>query len=178
MLLSEAIPLTSQAVLAATTVPPKAARKPKAMTKFGDRRVDPYFWLRDKASPEVIDYLHAENRYTEGVMKPLASFRDSLYKEILARVKETDESVPYRHHGYWYYQREVEGLQYPIYCRRKGTMEAETQAAVENRLRQQQLNRRSVIALGRLFLRASPTTSLLRTGRAMERRRARSPTRC
>ncbi len=124
MLPPAAIPLTSQAVLAATLAPPKARRKPKTMTKFGDRRVDPYAWLRDKASPAVIDYLRAENRYTEGVMKPLASFRDSLYKEILARVRETDQSVPYRHHGYWYYQREVEGLQYPIYCRRKGTMEA------------------------------------------------------
>src|SRR5258708_16927981 len=124
MLLPESLPLTSQAVLAATPAPPRAARRPKVLTKFGDRRVDPYAWLRDKASPEVIDYLHAENRYAEGVMKPLASFRDSLYDEMLARVKETDESVPYRHHGYWYYQREVEGLQYPIFCRRKGTMES------------------------------------------------------
>jgi oligopeptidase B len=57
-------------------------------------------------------------------MKPLEGFRDKLYKEVLARIKETDESVPYRKRGYWYYQREVEGLQYPIYCRRKGTMEA------------------------------------------------------
>ena len=57
-------------------------------------------------------------------MKPLEGFRDKLYKEMLARIKETDESVPYRRHGYWYYQREVEGKQYPIYCRRKGTMEA------------------------------------------------------
>jgi oligopeptidase B len=124
MLLPESLPLTSRAVLAATPAPPKAARRPKVMTKFGDRRVDPYAWLRDKASPEVIDYLHAENRYAEGVMQPLAGFRGSLYEEMLARVKETDESVPYRHHGYWYYQREVEGLQYPIYCRRKGTMDA------------------------------------------------------
>ncbi len=104
--------------------PPVAARKPKAMTRFGDRRVDPYFWLRDKSDPAVVEYLNAENRYTEAVMKPLAGFRDTLYKEILGRIKETDESVPYRRHGYWYYQREVEGLQYPIYCRRKGDMHA------------------------------------------------------
>src|SRR5260221_7242526 len=104
--------------------PPVAARKPKAMTRFGDRRVDPYFWLRDKSDPAVVEYLNAENRYTEAVMKPLAGFRDTLYKEILGRIKETDESVPYRRHGYWYYVREVEGQQYPIYCRRKGTMEA------------------------------------------------------
>ena len=104
--------------------PPVAPRKPKAMTKFGDRRVDPYFWLRDKSDPAVTDYLDAENRYTDAVMKPLAGFREALYKEILARIKETDESVPYRRNGYWYYQREVEGLQYPIYCRRNGTMQA------------------------------------------------------
>ena len=94
------------------------------MTRFGDRRVDPYFWLRDKTDPAVSEYLHAENRHTEAVMKPLAGFRETLYKEILGRIKETDESVPFRRHGYWYYQREVEGLQYPIYCRRKGTMDA------------------------------------------------------
>ena len=104
--------------------PPVAARKPKAMTRHGDRRIDPYFWLRDKSNPEVLAYLAAENRYTDAAMKPLEGFRDSLYAEILSRIKETDESVPYRRHGYWYYVREVEGLQYAIYCRRKGTMDA------------------------------------------------------
>jgi oligopeptidase B len=123
MLLSAAVfSLAAQA--AETAVPPVAAKKPKVFSKFGDRRVDPYYWLREKTSPEVIDYLNAENRYTEAVMKPLEGFRDKLYKEILSRIKETDESVPYRRHDYWYYQREVEGLQYPIYCRRKGSMDA------------------------------------------------------
>jgi oligopeptidase B len=122
MLLSTAVCLTAQA--AEPLSPPAAAKKPKAMTKFGDRRVDDYFWLRDKANPEVIDYLKEENRYTQEVMKPLEGFRDRLYKEMLARIKETDESVPYRKRGYWYYQREVEGLQYPIYARRKGAMDA------------------------------------------------------
>jgi oligopeptidase B len=94
------------------------------MTRHGDRRVDPYAWLRDKSDPEVIAYLDAENRYTEQVMAPLKGFREALYEEMLGRIKETDESVPYARHGYWYYVREVEGLQYPIYCRRKNTMEA------------------------------------------------------
>src|SRR6201989_1181272 len=93
--------------------PPAAAKKPKVLTKFGDRRVDDYFWLREKENPEVVDYLNAENRYTQEVMKPLEGFRDKLYKEMLARIKETDESVPYRRHGYWYYTRTVEGMQYP-----------------------------------------------------------------
>src|SRR5665213_2467443 len=105
-----------------SAVPPIAAKRPKAMTRFGDRRVDDYFWLRDKADPEVIAYLDAENRHTEAVMAPLAPFRARLYREMLARVKETDTSVAYRRHGYWYYQRMEQGLQYPIHCRRKGSM--------------------------------------------------------
>ena len=124
MLLPADLPLASQAVLARSADPPAAPRRPKAMTRFGDRRVDDYFWLRDKSDPAVTSYLEAENRYTQAVMKPLDGFRDALYKEILGRIKETDESVPFRRHGYWYYQREVESLQYPIYCRRKGTMRA------------------------------------------------------
>ena len=107
-----------------TPVPPVAARKPKVLTRFGDRRVDPYFWLREKESPEVIAYLEAENAYAAAVMEPLEGFREKLYAEMLQRIQETDESVPYRRHGYWYYQREVKGLQYPIYARRQGTMEA------------------------------------------------------
>jgi oligopeptidase B len=105
-------------------VPPVAPRKPKTITRHGDRRVDPYFWLRERSNPEVTAYLDAENRYTDAVMQPLEGFRDALYKEFLSRIKETDESVPYRHHGYWYYVREVQGMQYPIYCRRNGSMQA------------------------------------------------------
>jgi len=112
----------AQTMDAKAATPPLAAKKPKTLVKFGDRRVDNYFWLREKTNPEVIDYLKAENAYAQSVMKPLEGFRESLYKEMLARVKETDESVPYLHRGFWYYQREVEGKQYPIYCRRAGTM--------------------------------------------------------
>ena len=121
MVLSAALSLTAQAAENAT--PPVAAKKPKALAKFGDRRVDDYFWLREKTDPEVIDYLKAENAYTHALMRPLEGFRDSLYKEMLARIKETDDSVPYRKRGYWYYQREIEGKQYPMYMRRKGSME-------------------------------------------------------
>ena len=122
MLLSLPVPVTSRAAGEAT--PPVAAKHPVTSTLFGDRRVDDYAWLREKENPAVIDYLKAENEYTYSVMKPLEGFRETLYKEMLARIKETDESVPYLNHGYWYYQREVEGQQYPIYCRRKGTMDA------------------------------------------------------
>ncbi|MEO7813474.1 MAG: S9 family peptidase [Usitatibacter sp.] len=122
MLLPLALSLAAQASEPLTS--PAAERKAKVMTRFGDRRVDDYFWLREKDNPEVTEYLNAENRYTQEAMKPLEGFREKLYKEILSRIKETDESVPYRKRGFWYYQREVEGKQYPIYCRRKATMEA------------------------------------------------------
>jgi oligopeptidase B len=124
LLLSASLPMNAQTLDPSVATAPIAAKKPKVLTKFGDRRTDPYFWLREKSNPEVIEYLEAENRYTQAVMKPLEAFRGKLYDEILGRIKETDESVPYRRHGYWYYQREVEGLQYPIYARRKGSMEA------------------------------------------------------
>ncbi len=101
-----------------------AERRPRISARFADRRVDHYHWLRDKSDPAVIEYLNAENAHTETVMRPFAAFREKLYGEMLARIKETDETVPYRRHGYWYYQREVEGSQYPIYCRRRGSMDA------------------------------------------------------
>jgi oligopeptidase B len=120
--LAMAAPATAPA---ADLPPPPAAKKvPKTLVKFGDKRVDNYFWLREKDNPAVIEHLKAENAYTEAATAHLAEFRERLYKEMLSRIKETDESVPYHYHGWWYYTREVEGLQYPIFCRRKGTMEA------------------------------------------------------
>jgi oligopeptidase B len=124
MLLTGIFPQAPLAADVPAHIPPLAPKKPRTTTKFGDRRVDPYHWLRDKDDPAVIEYLDAENRYTEAVMQPLAEFQARLYNEMLSRVQETDESVPYRRHDYWYYQREVEGQQYPIYCRRKGSMDA------------------------------------------------------
>jgi oligopeptidase B len=124
MLLTGNLPLPHQAADVPAALPPVAATRPRITTKFGDRRVDDFHWLRDKSDPAVIDYLNAENIHTEAVMHPLEDFRERLYREMLARIQETDESVPYHRHGYWYYQREVEGEQYPIYCRRKGSMEA------------------------------------------------------
>src|SRR5262245_3104488 len=80
--------------------------------------------MKDKTNPEVIKYLEAENAYTAAVMKPTEQLQEKLYQEFLARIKQTDLSVPYLNRGYWYYTRTVEGQQYPIYCRKKGTLEA------------------------------------------------------
>src|SRR5258707_4103634 len=104
--------------------PPVAAQRPMVLTKHGDRRIDPYFWLRQKANPEVIAYLQAENAYADAVMAPIADLQERLYEEIVSRVQQTDTSAPAFFKGYWHYVRTVEGLDYEIYCRRKGSIEA------------------------------------------------------
>lgn len=108
----------------ATPGAPGAARRPHALEAHGDRRVDPYYWLRDKQDPEVRAYLEAENAYTDAVMAPMAGLREKLYREIVGRVQETDSSAPTFFKGWWTYTRTVEGLDYEIYCRRPGSMDA------------------------------------------------------
>ena len=104
--------------------PPVAAQRLTVLTKHGDSRIDPYFWLRQKANPEVIAYLQAENAYADAVMAPVADLQERLYEEIVSRVQQTDTSAPAFFKGYWHYARTVEGLDYEIYCRRKGSIEA------------------------------------------------------
>jgi len=104
--------------------PPPTEKKPKITEINGDRLVDNYFWLREKTSPAVIAHLEAENAYTTAVMKPTEALQDNLYKEILSHIKQTDANVPYRWGGYFYYTRTVEGKQYPIYCRKQGSLTA------------------------------------------------------
>ncbi|MBM4160627.1 MAG: S9 family peptidase [Ignavibacteria bacterium] len=111
--------------------PPLAKKLAKVDTIHGDVRVDNYYWLREKSNPEVIAYLEAENRYTEAVTQPIEGLRDTIYKEILSRIKQTDLSVPYKLGEYWYYSRTEEGKQYPIYCRKRGTMEAPEQVTLD-----------------------------------------------
>src|SRR5712664_1763185 len=111
--------------------PPIARRRPKVLEAHGDRRVDPYYWLREKDNPEVIAYLEAENAYTDAVMAPTAPLQEKLYRETVGRVQETDTSAPVFHRGWWTYTRTVEGLDYEIYCRRPGSMEAAEQALLD-----------------------------------------------
>lgn len=104
--------------------PPVARKVPKTIENFGDKRVDDYFWLREKTNPEVIDYLKAENVYTQSVLGGLKDFQETLYKDMLSRVKETDENVPYKRGEYFYYSRTEMGKQYAIYARKKGSLNA------------------------------------------------------
>ena len=104
------------------TAPPKAAKTPHETKIHGYTLKDDYFWLREKSNPAVISYLEAENAYTEALMKPTAALQETLYKEMLGRIKQTDLSVPVRIGEYYYYSRTEEGKQYPYRCRRKGSM--------------------------------------------------------
>ena len=104
--------------------PPVAARKPKVVGLHGDKLPDPYFWLREKENPAVLAHLKAENTYTAAVMAPFKATEDKLYSEMLGRIKQTDVTVPYPQRGYWLYARTEEGKQYPIYCRKKGSVDA------------------------------------------------------
>src|SRR5882672_7356822 len=104
--------------------PPVAKKMPKTTEVNGRTLVDNYFWLREKTNPEVRAYLEAENAYTEVVMKPTETLQKRLYDEMLGRLKETDVDVPYKEGDYFYYARTEAGKQYPIRCRKKGTVEA------------------------------------------------------
>lgn len=104
--------------------PPLAARTPQVDVVHGERREDDYYWLREKTKPEVRAYLEAENAYTDGMLASTAELQDTLYKEMLGRIKQTDETVPYLERGYYYFSRTEEGKQYAIYCRRPGSLDA------------------------------------------------------
>ena len=107
-----------------TLTPPTAKRIPKTDTLHGDVRTDDYFWMRDKSDPDVLAYLEAENAYTAAALKGTEALQETLYLEIKGRLQETDLSVPYQLGGYFYYSRTEEGKQYPIRCRKSGSLDA------------------------------------------------------
>jgi len=99
-------------------IPPTAERRPVVHEAHGEQRVDDYAWMRDKADPAVAAHLHAENAYTDAVMGPTEALQQRLYGEMLGRIKETDDTPPYREGRWWWYARTEEGRQYPILCRK------------------------------------------------------------
>jgi len=112
----------STLVAQTSATPPSAAKVPHTTSIHGYTLSDDYFWLRQKSNPEVTKYLEAENAYTEAVMGPTRALQETLYKEMLGRIKQTDLSVPSRIGEYFYYSRTEEGRQYPYMCRRQGSM--------------------------------------------------------
>ena len=113
--------------------PPGAKSVPKEITLHGDARVDNYFWLRDRADdPDVIPYLEAENRYTEEVMAPTKPLQETLYREILGRIQETDITVPVKRDDYFYYTRTEEGKAYSLQCRKHGGLDASEEILLDS----------------------------------------------
>ncbi len=106
--------------------PPTARKAPKTTQIHGYTVTDDYAWMADKTKTDkdVLAYLKAETNYADAMMKPTSGFQEALYKEMLARIKETDENVPYRKGDYFYYTRTEQGKQYPIFCRKKGDLKA------------------------------------------------------
>lgn len=103
---------------------PTAPKRPYAITQHGETRIDNYYWMRDRHDPEVLKYLHAENDYLEEVMGHTKPLQEMLYAEMRGRMKESDSTVPEKRGEYFYYTRTEAGHQYPIYCRRKGSLDA------------------------------------------------------
>lgn len=116
------------------TAPPIAKRSAKDVTVHNDQRTDYYYWLRERENPDVIEYLKAENAYTEAMMKHTGELQDSLYKEMRGRIKETDLSVPVKIDDYYYYTRTEEGQPYPIHCRKKGSLEADEEILLDQNI--------------------------------------------
>ncbi len=107
------------------------SREPRISTLHGDRLVDEYHWLREKEDPEVRAWLEQENARAEEFLAPTKRLQERLYGEMKGRIKETDLSVPYLKGGFWYYYRTEQGKQYPIQCRKRGSMEAEEQVLLD-----------------------------------------------
>lgn len=103
--------------------PPLAKIIPKRLEKHGHARTDNYYWLNDRNNPEVIAYLQAENRYADAAMVHTRDLQDTLFEEIKGRIKPNDETVPYKKDGYLYYTRFEEAKEYPIFCRKKGSLD-------------------------------------------------------
>ena len=112
-------------------MPPKAPKKQQLLEIHADKRVDNYFWLNQRDTPEVLSYLEAENEYFAYKTKHTDAFQKSLFEEMKSRIKQDDESVPYKYNGYWYFSRFQEGKEYPIYLRRADQPNAQEEVLFE-----------------------------------------------
>ncbi len=105
-------------------IAPTVEVKPKEIITHNHTRIDNYYWLNDPENPDVIAYLNAENQYLDKVMLPIKPLQEKLFEEMKGRIKEQDESVPVKDGEYFYYVKYVEGGEYPVYCRKKGNLNA------------------------------------------------------
>ena len=115
-------------------VPPKAKKVARLDTVYGVVLKDDYYWLREKESEEVLDYLKAENKYTDAMTEHLKPLQDALYKEMIARINEDDASVPVKDDEYYYYSRMEKGKNYAINCRKKGDLDAKEEIIMDENI--------------------------------------------
>ncbi len=106
---------------------PTAKKVAKELSTHGDNRVDNYYWLNERENPEVVAYLEAENTYKDKMLEHTKAFQEKLFEEMKGRIKEDDQSVPYLDNGYYYLTRYVQGGEYPIYERKKGSLDAKAE---------------------------------------------------
>ena len=111
--------------------PPAVEKEPKEFIAHGDKRIDNYYWLNQRDNPKVLNYLKAENEYLDTLMSSTKELREKLFSEMKGRIKEKDESLPYKENGYWYYSRYEEGKQYAVFCRKKQTLEAPEEIMID-----------------------------------------------
>ena len=114
-----------------TYTPPNAFVKEKKLTKHGDTRIDPYYWLNERENPEVIQYLEDENSYTKAILRPTEKLQKDLFKEMKGRIKEDDSSVPYFLNEYWYIRKFEKGKDYPIYTRKHKSLDAKEEILLD-----------------------------------------------
>jgi oligopeptidase B len=133
ILLAAGSPLMSSQseIKIAVPKPPVAAIKPHKLAKHGHTRIDNYYWLKERTDPKVISYLKAENDYLDQTFGDAKPLRAKLFDEFKTRIKQTDESVPYRKDGYFYYTRMESGKNYPVHCRKKGSLDAPEQILLD-----------------------------------------------
>ena len=116
--------MTANMLNADTTAPPLAKQIPKELEIHGDTRVDNWYWLRERENPEVISYLESENAWVAAQLAHTDRFQNQLFEEMKGRIKEDDSTAPVKWGDYFYYERFETGKEYPIYCRKKGSLEA------------------------------------------------------
>ena len=114
----------SQSTMAHSIETPKPKQIHKELSKHDDVRIDEFYWLNDRDNSEVIDYLNKENEYYEAKTAHTKDFQENLFQEMKSRIKEDDSSVPYKYNGYWYITKYEKGKDYPIYTRKKGSLES------------------------------------------------------
>jgi len=114
--------------------PPIAKKIPTLLKKHGHKRIDNYFWLKERENPEVIDYLKKENAYCKSVLKSTEKLQKDLFVEMKSRIKEDDSSVPYFKNGYWYYERYQKGKEHPLFCRKKNSLKSKEELLLDENI--------------------------------------------